>query len=108
MKKITPLIVLLLITTNVYAESPTDKGVYRLGGSINYVHVDSDDESDRSTFSFSPSLQYFIYDNVAVGASLAYGKTSEDSYDGESYGIGPILRYYIFNKTVCLETFSNV
>lgn len=99
MKRIILFTVLLLITTNVYAESPTDKGVYSLGGSISYRNVNSDSGSDSDIFLFSPSAQYFIYDNFAVGASLIYEKTS-GTIDNESYGIGPTLRYYLPYKTV--------
>ncbi len=85
---------LLLITTNVFAESPTDKGVYSLGGSISYSNVDSDYGTENNTFSFYPSVRYFIFDNVAVGGSLGYGKTSGDS-DSKRYGIGPNIRFYL-------------
>lgn len=92
---------LLLITvTNVYAESPTDKGVYSLGGSISYMNVDSDNGSDVNRFMFSPSGRYFIFDNIAIGVSLGYGKSSGDTTDSESYGIGPSLRYYLPDITV--------
>ena len=86
---------LLLITTSVFAESPTDKGVYSLGGSISYSDIDSDD-SDARFFEFSPSGRYFIYDNIAIGGSLTYSKTSgSGSFDSKSYGIGPNIRYYL-------------
>ena len=108
MKKMILLTVLLLITTSVYAESPTDKGVYSLGGSISYQDRDVsysysdldgvDIDSDYNTFLFSPSFRYFIFDNVALGASFMYEKTS-GYLDSKSYGIGPTLRYYLPYKT---------
>ncbi|MBN2418759.1 MAG: hypothetical protein JXL81_05195 [Deltaproteobacteria bacterium] len=78
MKKIILLAVLFFITTSVYGESPTDKGVYSLGGSISYQKLDSDYGSDIDTFSFTPSGRYFIFDNIALGGSLTFRKTSGD------------------------------
>jgi hypothetical protein len=91
---------LLLITTNVLAESPTDKGVYSLGGSISYRDVDGDYDLDEKIFTFSPSGRYFIFDNIALGGSLTYSKNSWGSVDAKSYGIGPNIRYYLPYKTV--------
>jgi hypothetical protein len=90
---------LLLITTSVFAESPTDKGVYSLGGSISYRNIDSDIGSDDNMFQFSPSGRYFIIDNIALGGSLTYEKSS-GSFDTKSYGIGPNIRYYLPYETV--------
>ena len=91
---------LLISITNIYAESPTDKGVYSLGGSISYMNIDSDDGSDEDIFLFSPSGRYFIFDNIAMGVSLVYRKSSNDTADSDSYGIGPSLRYYLPEKTM--------
>ncbi|NLD37191.1 MAG: porin family protein [Desulfatiglans sp.] len=90
---------LLLITTSVFAESPTDKGVYSLGGSISYRNIDADDGLDEDLYSFSPSGRYFIFDNIALGGSVTYEKTS-GILDTKSYGIGPNIRYYLPYKTM--------
>lgn len=101
MKKIIVLTILLLVTANVYAESPTDKGVYSLGGSISYRDMDSDDGFDYKMYQFAPSFRYFIFDNIAIGTSLTYVKTKGTGiFDGESYGIGPTFRYYLPNKKI--------
>lgn len=98
MKKMILLTILLFLTANVHAESPTDKGVYGLGGSISYRNIDRDSGSDLNVFQISPSVRYFIYDNIAVGVSLEYEKWN-GSIDSKTYGIGPTLRYYFPNIT---------
>ena len=92
------ILALFILTTNANAESPTDKGVYSLSGSISYSHINSDIDYNISTFTMNPELVYFVYPNIALGASILYSKSSMGDWDGEAYGVGPVARYYFSNK----------
>jgi opacity protein-like surface antigen len=56
------------------------------------------DAVKSSSFTFAPSVGYFVTENIAVGASLGFGSTSEDDGTGEdktsSFGLNAMARYY--------------
>ncbi len=48
------------------------------------------------TFSISPSFGYFLWDNIRVGGSLAYGVQAQpDSYSTHTFMVGPEAAYYL-------------
>ncbi|GGG13348.1 hypothetical protein GCM10011344_12530 [Dokdonia pacifica] len=94
---------------------PTTKGNFIVGGSSSFnfsseslkVKSDNIDDIDLGTntfFSIAPSTGYFVIDNLAVGAEVAFstGKFKSDDSDLESKSTSiiasPFVRYY-FGKT---------
>jgi opacity protein-like surface antigen len=82
---------LLIFVSNVNAESPTDKGVYSLSGSISYTNTNKD---GGTMISITPAFMYFVHPNLAVGASIIYWDFKDDNFEDKTYGIGPVVRYY--------------
>jgi hypothetical protein len=81
----------MILVSNVNAESPTDKGVYRLSGSISYSNTN---KNGGTMTSITPAFIYFVYPNIAVGASILYWDFKTDNSESKTYGIGPVVRYY--------------
>ena len=81
----------LLFAGNAAAASPVDKGVYSLSGQVSYSHSSY---KNGESFMFAPSLLYFVYPKLAMGASVLYYDNKTDEAEIESYGIGPTARYY--------------
>lgn len=90
-------VLLMILVANVYAESPTDKGVYSLSGSISYSHTNKDGGTSLSIF---PTFLYFVYPNLAVGSSIIYWDFKTDNSENKMYGIGPVVRYYFWKDTI--------
>ena len=105
-------------TALAQAQSAIPAGTISLGGSIGYSsHTDKFEdqvagntytsELTNSQFRFSPSVGYFIADNLALGLSLGYtaasskttntgpGSTSPNSLDAQTtLRVGPYAQYY--------------
>ncbi len=88
---------LMILVTNVYADSPTDKGVYSLSGSISYSHTN---EGGGTMILITPAFLYFVYPNFAVGSSIIYWDFKTDNSETKRYGIGPVVRYYFGKDTI--------
>jgi len=98
MKKATlTLAALIFLVGTVYADSPVDKGVYSLSGSISYSRING---SGESMTSITPAFMYFVYPNLALGASILYWDFKTDNSESKSYGIGPVVRYYFGKETI--------
>jgi len=69
-------------------EARPGEGKIFAGGTVGFSKVE-----DATTFSFSPSLGYFISDKIAVGGRLSFQTISDDG--GSSFGIGGFGRYYM-------------
>ena len=89
--------VLIIMASNVNAESPTDKGVYNLSGTISYSRTNS---GGGTTLSVNPAFFYFVYPNLAIGATISYGYFKTDEDELKSYGIGPVIRYYFGKEMI--------
>ena len=75
-------------------ESPTDRGVYSLSGTIAYNEsLSGGDFNWRVTF--APSAMYFVARDLAVGLSVDYSHQSNDRVDEDSYALGPAIRWYL-------------
>jgi hypothetical protein len=94
------ILLLFLFISYVNAESPTDKGVYSLSGSVSYSHKEIDNAPNICTFSLSPEFVYFVYPNIAIGSSILYSESERGSLETTEYGIGPVARYYFGKGTV--------
>lgn len=87
----------LLLTMSVFSlasVAQTSKGTLLLGGGAGFTS-ESEGESSSSTLELSPSLGYFLADNLAVGAQISFTSFGGDS-KGSQYSIGPAIRYYAF------------
>jgi predicted heme/steroid binding protein len=96
---------LCLLTPAVHAQ--TTKGSFLLGGSlgfssdkdkVKYSSSTFNYESKSTTFSFRPSISYFVIDHLSVGVitPLSYTKIKVEDQQSTttSYSIGPLVRYY--------------
>jgi hypothetical protein len=117
----TPFLLLALLsggTTAAQAQSAISAGTIALGGNIGISshtdkaeykagNVNQTEETTTTQFRFSPSVGYFIIDNLAVGLNLAYtansssttrtgtGTSSPNSLDAATtLRVGPYAQYY--------------
>lgn len=100
-KKI-PVIILLLITVNLYSqvEKPITRGNWLIGGSASGEYSSYKSESDITSYlkaGIYPSIGYFIIDGMAVGVSISPNystRLGDNSYSYFSCGLGPFVKYY--------------
>jgi outer membrane protein W len=93
--------VVVLLAGKVYAESPTEKGVYSLSGSVSYSHSKDNASGDTTkTISVYPAGFYFVYPNLAIGTSIIYSDSKASGLEYKYYGIGPVVRYYFGKDTI--------
>ena len=109
---------LLAASTQVGHAQSIAAGTISLGGSIGYNSSTykkeyksggntSSNEETRSQFQFSPSVGYFLADNLAIGLGLGYtstkykvtysgpGRTSPNPLDASTtLRVGPYVQYY--------------
>ena len=96
--KITIIISLLIISTNIVAQSALATGVYSVGGNISYSSTSREVDSDsQNEFVFSPSIGYFLINNLYTGIIISYRHYSKGDYSADLIGFGPSVRYYIIN-----------
>ncbi|MDJ1501129.1 outer membrane beta-barrel protein [Xanthocytophaga agilis] len=80
----------------------TDKGNFMVGSSIANLNFDE----DYSSIALSPTVGYFVIDNLVVGLTPSIGYTSSkavipgDTYKTTTLGIGPFARYYFGSGSV--------
>ncbi|MDJ1486067.1 OmpW family outer membrane protein [Cytophagaceae bacterium YF14B1] len=91
---------LVLTTEKSFAQ--TDQGNFMVGSSIANLNFDD----SNTSISFSPTLGYFVIDNLAIGLTPTISHSSTESlipgqkYKTTTWGIGPFARYYIGDGTV--------
>ena len=94
-------LLLFIFSNNVNAESPIDKGVYSLSGSISFSQLKIDGEEEEiNTFTLYPELVYFVFPNFAIGSSILYSRSTWGDLTSTAYGIGPIARYYLGKEKI--------
>jgi len=110
MKAFFSIFIITLTAYMAHAQEVIKAGTVQLGGSINYNQqhlstpnaVNTAPDMTTRTFFFSPAAGYFILDNLAVGVSLSYSK-STNTYSGpastidyrrQQFSIGPYVQYY--------------
>ncbi len=103
---------LSVFSYQLYAQNPLKQGVYNLAGSISFSTAKNQAEHDEikySNFSFEPSFNYFILDNLMIGGSIGYEyswseyvpKTGPSSTSiNRSFRIGPSARYYFDSSPI--------
>jgi hypothetical protein len=99
MNKLFALAFLGLTSSIAHAQTtPLTKGRGLLSGSIGYHSDKYRGSNNQDLFNFTPSVGYFIADNLALGINgnlQIYGDNSF-SYGQNVYSVGPFARYYRF------------
>lgn len=87
-------------------EKPIKKGNILIGGGLNSSYYKNQDDKDKSdsyksiSFNVSPSVGYFIVDNLSLGISTQfyYNKIwGVINFENKQSGIGPFVKYYFNN-----------
>jgi hypothetical protein len=88
---------------NCQTEKPIKKGNIILGGtgSFNYNKSTYSDfgENDSKQYNINlyPSFNYFLINNLALGATVNLGYTHQENINSKSLGFGPNVKYYFTN-----------
>ena len=114
MKTFTLLLLQIAITSTLFSQ--TKKGQFLIGGAINFESVNEDysiNETHKSSnFFVSPSVGYFIINNLATGLRMSF-----DSYDSKSNNLEtkfsstsilPFVRYYVLPIRKKVNAFVDV
>jgi hypothetical protein len=98
MRNLFTLALLGLTAGTAYAQTPLTKGRGLLSGSIGYHSDKTGGQQQTDLFSLSPTIGYFIADNLALGVNGDLQIQGDNSYyQGQTiYSVGPFARYYHF------------
>ena len=95
----------LVLGTGAFCLAQTSMGTWSVGGNVGFSgnrNQNAGNETKNSTYTFSPSVGYFVADNLMVGADVSMNVSRQEddnnTYKQTSFGIGPFLRYYKFTK----------
>jgi hypothetical protein len=83
----------LFLLSSLSSYGQTEEGTWMLGGSAStglYFQTDN----NYFSLGISPSMGYFLADNLAAGASIPLSFLTEEDYRSIGYGITPFVRYY--------------
>lgn len=106
MKKNIVMIAFLFLSMQSYAQ--TEKNKLMLGGNINYSSVKTGSLNVKNTtLNLSPSVGYFVGDNLAVGVNINYSQEKFAHITQNSLSFGPFARYY-FGKHDKLKPFGQI
>jgi hypothetical protein len=75
------------------AFAQTEKGNMLLGGTAGF-DVQFEDPDNLITIDVSPTIGFFVADNLALGGALTLGTTKAGDFSLTNYGIAPFGRYY--------------
>ena len=90
----TIVVLLILVSASLFAQSPISKGTIILNGNLYYSSQSYDNlDISYTTFRINPQVGYFIINNLALDLDLSYEKI-DIGIDISRYGIGPNLSYY--------------
>jgi hypothetical protein len=100
------LVLSVMVISIAWLNAQTTQGTISLGGSVGIsTEKDETDGEDTksSEFNFSPSVGYFVIDNLMVGLNLSIVNGKEDDGFGgdDKYSalfFGPFARYYKFTS----------
>ena len=102
MKKV--LFIVALVAVSFAGTAQTSKSTWMLGGGAGFNSSKPDGASSTSTWNLSPSLGYFVMDNLALGASVSIA----DNGGGTKSNFGPFVRYYFTSLGKSAKLFGNV
>ena len=115
MKLLKSIIAIILVSvsfTAVHAQEALNKGVYSIGGSIQYSSVTQSNDFGsytQNTGVISPQFTYFVINHLAVGAMINYnyfygsepgGNEGNVNVRNSYITIGAAVRYYFYVKHV--------
>jgi len=95
MKTLSTIVILMLLCSFSFGQTPVDKGSILAGGSIS-ITADSEGDADMSTrISFAPVGYFFIMNNLGVGGTIQLSRYAQgDDYSTFTFLIGPGARFY--------------
>ena len=94
--RVSSLAILLFCTTSLLAQSPVEKGTYKVGGALAFSTISPEEGKSQTSFIFSPDVGYFFVDNFFTGIAVNYNYMSfGDDRSTSVIGIGPKLRYFL-------------
>lgn len=75
-----------------------NKGAWMIGGNIGFSSVSvKDSDISVNTFNFSPSVGYFVVDNLGIGLGVDYLSISIDGESDSFTYLTPAVRYYVYD-----------
>jgi len=108
MKRVLMLAALAVLATSAFTQ--TNRGRFLISGSTDlsifssHVTYKYDDETldsyHSSNFSFSPSVGYFVINNLVIMGSLTYNSGTIEDFSYNYFMMGPVVRYYFGKKNV--------
>lgn len=95
-------VTLLLALASVRSNAQLESGNYLIGSDIADLQLGLD-KGGNFSFRVDPKVAWFVIDNLALGAYLAFGLSTATGADTDiSYGIGALGRYYFSREEVSL------
>lgn len=85
--------IFLIITVAISAQSQTTKGLWIVGGSFSFNHVNK-----VTSISLAPNGGYLCTDHLAVGTGIGISTGYSNNYNYFSTGLYPFVRYYLGQK----------
>ena len=106
MKKNIVIIALAFLSLQSYAQ--TKKNNLMIGGNIGYSSTKTSSLNVKNTtLNISPTVGYFVGDNLAVGVNLNYSQEKFASITQSLFSFGPFARYY-FGEHDKLKPFGQI
>ncbi len=104
MKKVILSLAIVTIAA-ISANAQTETGTWLLGGSAGFSSAKVSGASESTTtISIAPNAGYFVADNVAVGAQIAFESVNKDH---SSFAAAPFVRYYFLPLGTSAKLFAN-
>ena len=95
MKALLSLLLICIISTINFGQSPLLKDTYSISGNISFSSTTNENSSDsRSEFIFNPSAGYFFINNLYTGISINYYSVSYSGNSSSNYGFGPSFEVF--------------
>jgi len=101
-KLIKSMLFFCIICSLSFAQSPIDKGTFKIGGGLSYESYHFDDKEDNYyNFSLTPQFYYFLLKNLSIGISTEYFHSKAESGCGyERIDLDPGIFYYFHYKNI--------
>lgn len=102
MKKLIVIILAIIFISLSFAQSPVDKGTYKIGGGLSYKsYYYKNKELNYYEFSLKPEFYYYLLKNLSIGISTEYlySKT-ESGYKYKRIDLAPGIIYNLHYKNI--------
>ena len=84
------------------AFSQTQKGNVLIGGDLSNIGINFQKGNTQFSFNIDPKAGWFIKNNLAVGAEVNFGITTQKGATSVTYGVGGFGRKYFGDESVNL------